>query len=599
MALLRDVANTGSGQRRRTMTRKLATFAYAAALLALSPVHGAKSQTTLQGQGTVRALVIGIDDYLYVPRLRGATADARDLENTLRGIGVTDMRVMINASATRGSLLVAFQQLVDRTQPGDTIFLSLSGHGAPEPERVKGSEPDGMDAVFLLAGFDPTSRERNGEKILDKEFNHFIRIIEERGAKVVFIADTCSGGGLARDVDIRASEMSYRAVKYTPIQDNIQPVADRVDALATPSNFKASLFLAAVDKQSKVPEIRVPGVGFRGALSYAVARGLEGAADLDSDGVITASELFDYSSRVAYQMSDQRQKIVTVSGQDADPKTTVIVSSDRGIAVVPGTPAGKVETVAPTQVPKTSPPPAATKPTPEQQQAVKPTAPAKVETAKKPDPAIPAASAMRIRVAALDGRPVYFEGISTQVDYQVVQPGDNPDLIWDTSSREVVANGDVIARNVDRNDIPGLIERVAAINWLKKRVARSPQSIRVMPDDRVHQAGSRVDVEIQGLSGRSLVLFNIAGDGTVQFLYPVGNDPAQRRDPVYHLQVQVQPPFGADQIIAISSQKPLLDLKNAVKGLDGRRNPLMAADLIAKYAGADALVGSAGLYTSQ
>ena len=586
------------------MKRKLAILACAAVLLTLPALHGARAQTTLSGPGTIRALVIGIDDYLYVPRLRGATADARDIENTLRGLGVTDLRVMINASATRGSLLVAFQQLVDRTEPGDTVFLSLSGHGAQEPERVKGSEPDGMDAVFLLAGFDPSSRERNGEKILDKEFNHFIRKIEERGGKVLFIADTCSGGGLAREVDVRGSEMSYRAVKYTPIQDNIQPVADRTDALSTPSSFKASLFLAAVDKQSKVPEIRVPGVGFRGALSYAVARGLEGAADLDGNGAITASELFEYSTRVAYQMSDQRQKIVTVSGQDSDPKTTVIATSDRGIAVVPGGrpadpqaaepapgPAPKAQQPAPPPVKPASPPQQAAKPAP---------APAaKTEVAKKPAAPVPAASAMRIRVAALDGRPVYFDGIGAQVDYQIVQPSDNPDFVWDTSSREVVANGDVIARNVDRNDIPGLIERVAAINWLKSRVSRTPQAIRVKPDDRVHRAGSRVDVEVPDLLGRFLVLFNIAGDGTVQFLYPVSGDPVQRRDAIYRLQVQVRPPFGADQIIAVSSQKALNEFKDAIKGLDGRRNPLMVADLVAKYAGPDALVGSAALYTSQ
>ena len=206
---------------------------------------------------------------------------------------------------------------------------------------------------------------------------------------------------------------------------------------------------------------------------------------------------------------------------------------------------------------------------------------------------------MRIRVAALDGRRVYFDGIGAQVDYQIVQPSDNPDFVWDTSSREVVANGDVIARNVDRNDIPGLIERVAAINWLKSRVSRTPQAISVKPDDRVHRAGSRVDVEVPDLLGRFLVLFNIAGDGTVQFLYPVSGDPVQRRDAIYRLQVQVRPPFGADQIIAVSSQKALNEFKDAIKGLDGRRNPLMVADLVAKYAGPDALVGSAALYTSQ
>ena len=577
---------------------RLVPIVLAALLVMLPTAHDARAQSIVVGDGTNRALIIGIDDYIYVQHLRGASADARDLENTLRNLGVTDLSVLLNATATRGSVLLAFQQIIDRTQPGDTIFLALSGHGAQEPERVKGSEPDGMDTVFLLAGFDPTSRERNGEKILDKEFNHFIRQIEERGGKVLFIADTCSGGGLAREVDPRSEEMSYRAVKYTPIQDDIHPVVDRIDAMSTPADFKTSIFLAAVDKQSKVPEIRVPGIGFRGALSYAVSRGLEGAADLDGNGTITAAELFEYSRRVAYQLSDQRQSIVTISGRDTDPKTLVVAEADRGIAVTvgTGTAPAKTEEVKPT-VPTPAPPQPQVKT--QQPKPIAPSAPpaaqsniAKKLPQQKPQPA-PA-----IRVAALDGQASHFSGMSTQIPYQVVSPTENPDLVWDTTSGEVVANGDVIARNVESGALPGLIERTVAINWLKSRVAQSPQAIRVMPNDRVHRSGSHVGIEIDNLSGRSLILFNIAGDGTVQLLYPIGSDPVLRREAIYSLQVEVRPPFGADQIVAVSSTRQLSELIDAMKKLNGRRNPIQISDLLGRYAGQDALVGSAAMYTS-
>ena len=42
------------------------------------------------------------------------------------------------------------------------------------------------------------------QRIIGTEFNHFIKQFEERGARVLFVADTCHGGGLTRDVDPRA-----------------------------------------------------------------------------------------------------------------------------------------------------------------------------------------------------------------------------------------------------------------------------------------------------------------------------------------------------------------------------------------------------------
>ena len=104
-----------------------------------------------------RKLLVGIDDYRYVQKLQGATSDAKDIAASLRLDGARDVRVILDDAATRGSLLVEFQNLVARTNAGDTVFVTLSGHGAQEPERVKGSEPNGKDEVFLLAGFDPAS----------------------------------------------------------------------------------------------------------------------------------------------------------------------------------------------------------------------------------------------------------------------------------------------------------------------------------------------------------------------------------------------------------------------------------------------------------
>ena len=162
--------------------------------------------------GDVRALIIGIDAYRHVRPLKGAVADAQDMDTSLRRMGARDVTTLIDAQADRASVLMAIDRLVARTQQKDLVVLSIAGHGAQEPEKVKGSEPDGMENVFLLPGFEPTAT-GSQQRILGREFNHFIKQFELRGAKVLFVADTCHGGGMARDVDPRAEEMSFRQVR--------------------------------------------------------------------------------------------------------------------------------------------------------------------------------------------------------------------------------------------------------------------------------------------------------------------------------------------------------------------------------------------------
>src|SRR5882724_2353673 len=194
---------------------------------------GVRAATTLQlsnpDGGEVRALVIGIDDYQHVRKLRGATPDARDIDSSLRTMGVRDVTALINDRAERSSVLREISALVERTKANDIVFLSIAGHGAQEPERIKGSQPDGMEDVFLLPGFEATPS-GSTQRILGSEFNHFIRQFELRGAKVIFVADTCHGGGMVRDIDPRAEEMSFRQVpSYTLSVDELKPVSDQGD----------------------------------------------------------------------------------------------------------------------------------------------------------------------------------------------------------------------------------------------------------------------------------------------------------------------------------------------------------------------------------
>jgi hypothetical protein len=558
----------------------------------LTLAAGASAQVALRSPqgGEVRALVIGIDAYQFVPQLRGAVADARDLEGALRQAGVRDITALMDAAADRASVMRALDDLLARSRAGDLVVLTIAGHGVQEPEHVRGSQPDGMDDVFVLAGFNPNTAAGMRQRIIGTEFNHIIKQFEARGARVMFVADACHGGGLAREIDPRAAEMSYRqAPRYSLAADDLKPISTTSDAFLTDIDFRQTEFLAAVDRKTKSPEVRIPGVpGFRGALSYAVARAFEGAADQNQDGQVTQDELFNYVRQIAYQLSDQRQNVVTTGPAARDIGANVVF---RTRAVVLLDAVEKPETRP--QGPQSQPPqpPALQQPQPAVVQPARPSAPTPGSVATTP--------LGPVRVAVLGNQRDLLANIEArEARFDVVGTSDNPDLVWDPASLDVLAGADVVARGIDRSDLPSVIDRVAAVSGFKRLAAKAAQSVRLLPNDKLHHRDDRLEVQVSGMQQRSLVLFNIAGDGTVQALYPIGSDPAVIVTPEYKFPVRVGEPYGADQVVAITSSQRLGDLEQALKKMTQRRTAVEVYRLVERYAPADARIGATSLYTA-
>jgi hypothetical protein len=579
-----------------------------AAMIGLPLQHARAAEALSIGNpdgGAVRGLVIGIDDYQHVRKLKGAVADAADIVSSLKTMGVGDVVELTNAQADRASVLREISAMVERTRNNDLVFLSIAGHGTQEPERIKGSEPDGMENVFLLPGFETTPT-GSVERILGSEFNHFIRQFELRGAKVIFVADTCHGGGMVRDIDPRAEEMSFRQVpRYTLLVDELKPVSDSNDPKSE-LDLDHTAFLAAVDRNTKAPEVRIPGIdGLRGALSFAVARAVEGSADINHDGKVTLKELFANVRQVVYQLSDQRQNIVTISSPAQTPETDVAFELTRGVVLIQG-PAPRTATAQAT-VPadgKAPPAPVATTKTPTMPTLAAapnsaPGDPVPTGTALAGTAPAPIGLSTPIRLAALDGKMSYFSGVSTKdVTVQAVQPTDNPDLIWDPVSHDVIAWGDVVAYGMEVANLPTVVDRTAAIRELKRMATRSPQTMRIWPDDRQQRAGQTIEVELSDVAARALLLFNVSGDGTIQMLYPVGTDAPLAKSPSLRLPLRVGEPFGAEQIVAVTSQQRMSDLEAVLIQLNRRRASGQLIKSLERYLPADARIASVGFFSA-
>jgi hypothetical protein len=208
--------------------KRLALACLAIALTgAAMPPEPAPVQAKAEAKGRIRAVIIGVVNYkdgIATPMI-GAFNDSVLIAETLiregaKGEDVTllldpptpelmaargnprmrQTKVVPDGVGTRANILAALKRIVDTTRPGDEVLLSFSGHGMQQNEAVAGSEPDGLDEVFLP--YD-TGAANGSEKIqnavTDDEIGAVIDAIRAKGGNVTYLADFCHSGDSNRD----------------------------------------------------------------------------------------------------------------------------------------------------------------------------------------------------------------------------------------------------------------------------------------------------------------------------------------------------------------------------------------------------------------
>ena len=226
----------------------------------------------------------------------------------------------------------------------------------------------------------------------------------------------------------------------------------------------------------------------------------------------------------------------------------------------------------------------------------------KLETARPPqssdtsaDKSLRKIVAGPIRIAALDGETGWFQALERVRPVVLVDASAKPDLTWDPKSREVLAGLDVVARGVTAADLPGVVDQALTAAWLKRENARADQPIKMLSADQLHTRGSRIDVRVEQLTGRYLILFDLSGIGSAQLLYPLGADPEQRSDPTYTVTFQAREPFGVDYLVAVTAARPMTELQRILRE-SARRIDLQA--FASAMDGLDARIGYIRIFTS-
>ena len=515
-------------------------------LLACAVALFAVAASALAPRAETRALLIGVDNYEMAGGLRGAVADAKDLAAALAKTGAKDITVTTNAAAGRQATLNALSSLARRTKPGDLVVIGFAGLGAAATTTTTTTTLSaGARKVLLLSAFDP--KQPSSAHIIEvDELLAAVGTMDAAGATVLGVIDAAFGPEKVRTTDARMKSAARGRSLDTFTMTELKPAA----AEAAKPRFARSLVMEAAATGFTAPEVQILGVeGWRGALSYAVARGIEHTAKEKGAPVLEA--LADYASNVAYQLSDERQDVA-------------LVGTTRSVKQVAG----------PGMPPKAQAP---------NQPLLK---------GKRQGPIVP--------IAAIDGNLDHFKGVAPdENDFMVVAPDQNPVVVWDPARKDVLVGGDVIANDVVRDEIPSIVDRVIAVRDIKRLVAQSPQAMQVLPSGGTHRSGQRVTVEIQGVEKRALVLFSIAGNGKVQLLYPIGSDPPIISSPTYKVELAVQEPYGADHIVAMTAPERMTDIVLALNRLRDRRASGQLHNILMHYAPANWRIGSVGIYTSR
>jgi hypothetical protein len=512
---------------------------------------------TQQQGGTVRALVVGIDNYKNsdtVPQLGGAVADAQDIHQALRRAGVSDMTLLIDSQANRAKLGAALSGLVSRTGPRDLVIITFAGHGSQDKEHIPNSEPDHLDEFFVLWGFGNKGADTR-ERFLDDEMFDWLGKLASKGAQTIFVADVCHGGGLSKAPDLMAGRTRLRYLHHAESAAQVTRgayfIAPGDDQLMVPPEVPAEddatrhypslTFIAGADDHSSVGEVDIPGFPTpRGATSYAFARAIEGGADQSGnrDGVTTRTELMAFLDREIGKATNYRQPFIFEPRDLASAATGLFDERARKIA---------------------------------------PTSPAVPTTAAGPASLSPVVTDL--------ARPIGGGNA----------PSTSPTLKYvyaDQMTGNVVSrkNG-IVAYGISPDELDAAAERFEAEERFAELRQDHPLELGIKPRVSSFVDGERFAIIASGLHGRHLIMMNLVGSGEVQYLFPRGDVSSLQTQDSADFTIEARAPFGSDAMVVIATQNKRPQLEAELQSLDGKVGALKAWNAVASQLGSEDRLG--------
>ena len=236
------------------------------------------------------AVIVGINDYKNWPKLRYAVNDANGIEDALVshfGFQRDHIRKLINGDATRQRIMeVLGDEFTDgkKVQRDDRVFFFFAGHGATR------TFEDGRQLGFIVP-VDADASNYYSTAISMTSLREASDLIPAK--HIYFVMDSCySGLALTRGTGMFSKDHSY---------------LDEISRRAA----REILTAGGADQQ-----VADDGPGGHSVFTWALLEGLQGKADLDGNGVITASELGAYVSPIVASFAKQTPTVGNLVGSE-------------------------------------------------------------------------------------------------------------------------------------------------------------------------------------------------------------------------------------------------------------------------------------------
>ncbi|MFZ6657843.1 polysaccharide deacetylase family protein [Undibacterium sp. TJN19] len=231
------------------------------------------------------AIVIGINDYVKWPKLQYAVQDASAIRETLinrLGFAGDKVLTLTNADATRNNILALFHEKLGHGQlkKDDRVFVFFAGHGATR------KLSSGRNLGYIIpVDSDPEQLSVDAIPMTDLQ-----NIAESLNAKhILFVMDACySGLGLTRGGGSTAF-----------LRENAKRIGRQM--------------LTAGGADQLVAD---GGPNGHSVFTWTLLQALSGKADMNGDGMITATELAAYIAPAVSSVSQQTPAFGSLPGSE-------------------------------------------------------------------------------------------------------------------------------------------------------------------------------------------------------------------------------------------------------------------------------------------
>lgn len=231
------------------------------------------------------AIVIGINNYRNAPSLQCAVKDAGTIRQMLLKLGFSEDNIicLYEEDATKANILAEITENLSRkAKPNDALVVFFAGHGVTQEENGR-----------MVGYWVPWDGDFSNTANTCISTSLIKQVSERLPCKhVLFLVDCChSGFALQRSVGLPSSTRGY---------------------LNIITSKQAYQIITAGGKEEKAAEVLGHGL-----FTEILVDGLSGPGDVDSDGLITATELGSYvKKRVSVRSNFQQTPLFgTLSGE--------------------------------------------------------------------------------------------------------------------------------------------------------------------------------------------------------------------------------------------------------------------------------------------